>query len=68
MRSSQLLFRKPVTMSARPPAPDPEHQGTDSDGEHNPWRDSSMDLVQGLDVIEATFDTIPGEFQGAFVK
>ena len=68
MRSSQQLFRKPSATSARPSAHDPDQQDADLDGEHNPWRDSSMDLVQGLDVIEATFDTIPGEFLGAFVK
>lgn len=68
MRSSQLLIREPGSTSASLPAPDAVHQGTDSAGEDDPWRDSSIELVQGLDVIEASFDTLPGELQGAFVK
>lgn len=66
MRISQLLTREPGTTNARPKGPDTAQQDAHSADEQNPWRDSSMDLVQGLDVIEAAFDTLPGEVQGAF--
>jgi hypothetical protein len=66
VRSSQFFNRKPGATSARVQghgAAQPEAHSVD---EQNPWRDSSMELVQGLDVIEAAFDTLPGEVQGAF--
>ena len=40
----------------------PTNHGADAiapyvgDGEHNVWRDSSLDLFQGLDVVELTVD------------
>lgn len=68
MRISKLLIREPGATIARPQGPGTAQQDAHSADEQNPWRDSSMDLVQGLDVIEAAFETLPGEFQGAFAR
>ena len=68
MRISKLLIREPGATTARPQVPGTVQQDAQSADEQNPWRDSSMELVQGLDVIEASFETLPGEFQGAFAK
>ncbi len=64
MRSFQRLVHEPDTTKASPPAP--AARPGDPVDEQSPWRDSSIELVQGLDVIEAPLETLPSEFQGIF--
>ncbi len=67
MPSIQPRSNDPGTTGARDtPVPDAEARGipTDADvpsDEKNAWRHSSLDLEQGLDVVEVPIDSLPGD-------
>ena len=67
-----MLSHHPVSTTGRPRSPaGADFENTEPSAELPPevreiWRDSSLDLEQGLDVDELPIDSLPGEWRESF--
>ena len=66
-----MISLHPVKATRRPKSAGPDFEDTQPNAELPPdareiWRDSSLDLEQGLDVDELPIDSLPGEWRDSF--
>ena len=67
-----MLSHQPVQATGRPRSPaGADFEDTQPNADLPPeareiWRDSSLDLEQGLDVDELPIDSLPGEWRESF--